>query len=222
MVFVEGGELHLPEERFHALDAEDVYVDAFSIDVAEVTVAAFRECVGAGRCAMPGPAHGVWKTDLCNGRARGKDDHPMNCVPWRSARDYCAFRGKRLPSDREWHWAARRGARRFPWGDAEPGAFPCWRRGDRGTCAVGSSAGDATPDGILDLGGNVSEWTSTPAPKCADDTGPCQDGHVACGGNWALDSPKPEYLPKDLLVARQADSGTIRDPRLGFRCAASR
>ena len=60
-------------------------------------------------------------------------------------------------------WAARGGplGRRFPWGDDAPAGHACWLRARKGTCAAGSVTGDRTAHGIVDMGGNVREWTSS-------------------------------------------------------------
>jgi formylglycine-generating enzyme len=73
--------------------------------------------------------------------------------------------GGRLPASAEWEWMAGGGARRYPWGDAEPTPAHANLRGlGPGRPAAGSRIAGATPDGLLDVAGNVWEWTSTPLP----------------------------------------------------------
>jgi formylglycine-generating enzyme required for sulfatase activity len=221
MAYVRGGDFDVVKERFGQLPAERVHVDAFFVDVLEVSTAEYRACVASKACRAPTTFEGVWKKNFCNYVASDHEDHPINCVTWHDAHSYCAWRKKRLPSDREWQLAAVGGTRRYPWGDDDPTDQPCWLLTDQGTCARRSHPRDVTPDGIFDLAGNVAEWTSTTTPKCQRDSGPCKDGRVDCGGNWALNSPLPQHRPKDLLVSRQGDDGAVRDPRMGFRCATS-
>ena len=142
------------EEPYHA-----VWVPGFRIDVTEVTVEAFGACVTAGDCTAPGTG------GKCNWEVVGRDDHPVNCVDWFQAVDYCTWAGKRLCSEAEWEKASRgTDGRIYPWGDAAPtcdlavfnnGAFGC---GTGTTWAVGSKPDGASPCGALDLAGNVYEW----------------------------------------------------------------
>jgi formylglycine-generating enzyme required for sulfatase activity len=184
-----------------------VRVGAFCIDRTEVTVADYRACVDARRCFAPeGREHG------CNWGAPGREAHPINCVPFRYADQFCAMTGRRLPTEAEWEIAARGAAGlRFPWGSGDPGGEVCWRRGSAGTCAAGASPGDRSPSGVLDLGGNVGEWTADLyAPY---EGGPALGGHVLRGG---------AFLDVDPGALRGARRRTNLAPEAtGFRCALS-
>lgn len=104
----------------------------------------------------------------------GFERHPVNEVTWNGARRYCAWRGARLPTEAEWEAAARgREGRRYPWGSAPPDVSRAvFGRRTNETGAAGERPAGATPEGVHDLAGNVSEWTSSlyrPYPYRADD-----------------------------------------------------
>jgi iron(II)-dependent oxidoreductase len=64
-----------------------------------------------------------------------------------------------LPIEEEWEWAASGGKRKYPWGDKEPDetlANYCETAGH--TTPVGAYPAGATPEGLLDMAGNVWEW----------------------------------------------------------------
>lgn len=105
-------------------------------------------------------------------------NRPVVAMTWQAANDYCHWRyGKRgrLPTEIEWEYVARRGGRRFPWGNEQPGCnhAAVERCGvtNRGYCQcepkagqpvlpdVGSTPLDSSYDGVMDMGGSVSEWT---------------------------------------------------------------
>ncbi|MEM1024622.1 MAG: SUMF1/EgtB/PvdO family nonheme iron enzyme [Myxococcota bacterium] len=196
-----------------------LWVDAFDIDRTEVTVAAYAGCVAAGYCARPG------RGAQCNADKRGKADHPVNCVNWAQAQSYCAWTGKRLPRWIEWDRAAF-GAdpRRIqPWGEAEPSCARAVFRartelvenlkkgcgGLGGTQVAGSRDGGASPEGAVDLVGNVSEWLFDWRPSESE---PRRE-RLHAGGDWASG-------PDALGRIRGAPPTSTR-AQLGFRCVQS-
>lgn len=236
MVPLPGGKFRLHHGSGPAGDvATYVWVEPLLLDVTEVTVAAYGECVRAGRC-KPAWASVSWESirdvdrawwsPFCNQERADRADHPVNCVDWDQARSYCAWAGKRLPTEVEWEWAARNGRARtpYPWGDAPPAAQPCWNgegndagRGRRGgTCAVGSHPADVTAAGVKDLAGGVSEWTTSETVAGADSRGRGGTAvKVYRGGDWA--DEHPGWVS---IAARDADLRPRRDARIGFRCAS--
>lgn len=92
-----------------------------------------------------------------------KADHPVTHVSWHDAVAFCHWAGVRLPTEVEWEKAARgTDGRLFPWGNELPDAQRCnyaFAVGD--TTPVGSYPLGASPYGLLDISGNVREWTST-------------------------------------------------------------
>lgn len=212
-----------------------VSVKPFALDATEVTVAAYGECVRAGRCTAAAATvswQPIRKGDrarwapFCNQDRADRADHPVNCVDWRQAGAYCAWLGKRLPTEEEWEWAARNGRddTAYPWGDTPPAGRPCWGGAgseegpgpEGGTCVVGSRPEDASVAGVKDLGGGVSEWTSSQAVVGTDSEG--RNGtavKVIRGGSWAERDPR-----QVTSASRAADLPGRRDPRIGFRCAS--
>ncbi len=133
------------------------------------------------------------------------DDHPVVHVSLDEAKAYCESRGARLPTADEWEFHARGEARRiFPWGDAwDEARLDSALDGSTGPGAVGRHPRGATPEGLLDLAGNVWEWTSTRT----------DEGHVIKGGSW--DDDVPTYFRGAAIGVVDADY-TSSD--LGFRC----
>lgn len=181
----------------------------FCLDATEVTAAAYAECVQAGACDAPSRTRfGTW-------REAGKERHPVTDVSWYDATDYCEHAGKRLPTTEEWEWAARGRdeERPFPWGTMAPTSdLACWNRADGklGTCVAGEHPLGQSRDGLLDLAGNVAEWTATPFEGNAR-------RRVVMGGSW-----RDEVAT--LLRAAERQGHKARDEGngdLGFRCAAA-
>jgi formylglycine-generating enzyme required for sulfatase activity len=120
-----------------------------------------------------------WPTPLTRGQARsagldfliklikaGGDDLPATGLTRSQAAELAHVLGGRLPTSHEWEWMASGGHRMYPWGNAEPtGRHANLRdRGPGRTSPVGSYPVGASPDGLVDVAGNVWEWTSTSGP----------------------------------------------------------
>ncbi len=147
-----------------------LFISAFEIDRLEVTVADYRRCVEAGRCTVPDKEGLSCGGDEMNWTYEDRRDHPVNCVSILQARDYCAWLGKRLPTEAEGAKAARgdRDDRESPWSPSLAPAcdLACMQDDDLGcgerpsTCPVGAHPRGASPYGVLDMAGNVWEWVS--------------------------------------------------------------
>lgn len=172
----------------------------FWIDVTEVTNAAY-----GSDGAFPGA------------------DLPRGNLLWQEARDHCAARGARLPTEAEWEYAARSGdARRFPWGEDFDQARLSFDRNSGSTLvAVGSYPDGASWVGALDMSGNAFEWVASAYaryPYDADDGR--EDPNVA--GNRVYRSGRLSYDDHGVSTTIRFRLGMEeRDWFLGFRCAKS-
>jgi sulfatase modifying factor 1 len=211
----------------------EVFVPAFAIDRTEVTVREYAACVRAGGCRPP-PAPGL---------DQRRPTLPAERVSWTEAAGFCRWRGGRLPSEAEWEKAARGfGRRLWPWGGewqegrANHGRAPrstggATGNGDEeslddsdgfaGPAPVGSFPLGASPLELLDLAGNVWEWTSgyfgREPPQTITKYAPlgplAGDERTIRGGSYR--SP-----PSDLRLTRRVGlSPDERLPGVGFRCA---
>ena len=230
-----------------------VYLDAFYIDKYEVTNARFQQFVQATGHRTQAEREGSgyvdkgekfeqvnganWRTPRGPGSSIASlEQHPVVQVSHEDAKAYCAWAGKRLPTEAEWEKAARgTDGQIYPWGNQFDGkqANFCdancetnWKDsaandGYRYTAPVGSYEGGKSPYGAYDMAGNVWEWVAdwydanyyrnSPA---RNPQGPASgDQAVLRGGGWddnALDVRAPN---------RYRDAPANRYDDLGFRCA---
>ena len=180
-------------------DAEDsrqrvVDVDAFELTRTPVTNAQYGRFVAETGAAAP--PH--WPAPA---------DHPVALVDWAEASAFCAWAGGRLPTEAEWEKAARgTDGRAYPWGDEEDESRAAVGRGLKGsTSAVGSHPTGASPYGLLDMAGNVWEWTSTEYPP---------GERVLRGGSFA--SPALAWAR---CTMRSHSRPVRRQAHIGFRVA---
>ncbi|MCA8920360.1 MAG: SUMF1/EgtB/PvdO family nonheme iron enzyme, partial [Planctomycetes bacterium] len=109
----------------------------------------------------------VTQRDLAPARYPVDENHPVHNVSYADAEAYCAWAGLRLLREEEWRFAAQANTGQpYPWGEDEPSPTRCnWaghpRHGRRRSAPVGSFPAGASPYGVLDLAGNVAEWTLT-------------------------------------------------------------
>jgi formylglycine-generating enzyme required for sulfatase activity len=219
--------------------SHQVTVSALCIDRTEVTVKAYEACVAANRCTAPHREI----SPSCN--APDRADHPVNCVDWHQAVAYCRWRGKRLPTEAEWEYAARGSdSRLYPWGNEPPSAtrlnacgrecvawgkrelgreWPAMYDGDddwETTAPVGSFPAGASPFGALDMAGNVWEWTADRyGPYTADattDPHGASEGYARVQRGGAWNSNIGDLVHS---AHRIWNAGSRRDSSAGFRCA---
>ncbi|HSA33507.1 MAG TPA: SUMF1/EgtB/PvdO family nonheme iron enzyme [bacterium] len=205
--------------------AHKVWVSAFQIDAREVTNEEYNTCVSYGGCQ---PAHydngTCWVHDQQGKWVKGYpaqsfrvDSKPVVCVDRQQAIEYCAWLGKRLPTEAEWEKAARAGAETpYHWGTdlrqactfanggdiSYHGRYP-WDTYYNGECSDGvmetAPAGSYQPNafGLYDMAGNAAElvidWFDSKyyaASPQKDPRGPAQGKlWVTRGGSWQVYGP---------------------------------
>lgn len=196
----------------------DVELASFLIDRVEVTNADYGACVDAGVCRA---------SKLVTDAALLGPRHPVVGVTWFDAVKYCGWVGKRLPTEAEWEYAARAPELMpYPWkGRYQPTLANL--RGDVDgypkTAPVGSFPDGASGLGVLDMAGNVAEWTADwydglyyqSSPEKAPKGPSTSTGYRSVrGGSWADTDYEARSTKRDSL-----DPNFGKDS-VGFRCAA--
>jgi formylglycine-generating enzyme required for sulfatase activity len=189
-----------------------VMISAFAIDRTEVTQAQYTACMLDGACSPPSCA---WNCD--------KADYPASCLMSSQAEVYCAWAGKRLPTEAEWEKAARGGEGfKFPWGDGDPSCGSVNMAGCGGAAKpVGSFPSGASPYGALDMAGNMVEMVADRYDEAyyagspeSDPRGPDSgERYVGRGGGFKSDAKFIRTSKRDWYDLTDAGAS------LGFRCA---
>lgn len=210
-----------------APSAERVKIGAFEIDRTEVTIAAFRaykqatgrdteaERKGGGfEWGSGWERRDGWTVEMPYGKAPASLAEPAVHVSWHEARDFCKWRGGRLPTAAEWKMAAYTETRDTPTDGFLKGRKYAYPVGDEAR-GMNTSESDAWPqhapvgvtrrgvNGLYDMGANVWEWL-------ADRRG---DQALTAGGSWWYGPSKTraggmQYKPADFYAIY-----------VGFRCA---
>lgn len=212
--------------------AHRVTLRDFRIDRLPVTNARFAEFLQA-----VGPVNGKGERlyDIDDNDARihrrgnrwvadaGFGNHPVNEVSWAGARDFCAWLGKRLPTEAEWERAARGDdGRLYPWGNNPPGPQHAhFGAGFNDTRPVTGHPAGASPYGVLGMAGNAWQWVSSayrPYPYRTDGREDPASGPVRGTRGGGHDSSAAG------IMATQRGRTLSRSPgaghhNIGFRCA---
>ena len=200
-----------------------VLLDAFYMDVHEVTVGQFKQFVDQSGYNYGGNWSEVNKHSL-------GDDHPMICVNWNDTTAYAEWSGKRLPTEAEWEKAARGGlnGKLYVWGDDMKFAnlhanfFGVQGKDQRDETTAPVSSFFSNGFGLYDMAGNAYEWCADQYSKdyyldapYKNPLGPNSgERRVLRGGSWTSDTTF-------LRLANRFDSfPNDRYNNIGFRCVS--
>jgi iron(II)-dependent oxidoreductase len=148
------------------------------------------------------------------------ENKPVTWVSLEDARAYAAWAGKRLPHEWEWQYAAQGGdGRIYPWGNdwnASAVPVPDKSRTMRGPDAVNAHPQGASPFGVMDLVGNIWQWTEE-----------FTDAHTRAailrGGEYYQPQGSMWYFPQAYKLTEHGkllltSPGLDRSGGIGFRC----
>jgi len=202
--------------------AHPVTVQQFMMDRTEVTNTEYAEFVSDAQYAAPShwaekkPPFGQEQWPVVN----VSFDDAYAFAAWRSKRDGVSYR---LPTEEEWEYAARNGERNdvYPWGSEWKNNVAVLKEISPAT--VGSRSEGNNRWGVVDLIGNVWEWTSSKASVYPGNSATLapegQDWIVVRGGCYVSDPKKPS-APVSASLREFIPPGT-RAPQVGFRLVRS-
>jgi formylglycine-generating enzyme required for sulfatase activity len=218
-----GDLINIPGGQFYYQEGQLITLPPFNIDPIEVTIwqyAEFLAAAGESR-EYDHPDQPVekshrnerwdqlYKAATTQGEVEGvrvNINFPAVFLDWFDAYAYAKWKGRRLPTEQEWEKAARgTDGRRYPWGSDERTGATNVYRGDptQKWVAPGSYQEDRSPYGVLDLAGNVSEWTSSVDPN---------GNPVIRGGNFG-------NISTDVTRRVTNQRSLTLSDRIGFRTA---
>lgn len=185
-----------------------IFVREFEIAGSSVTVnqfAAFLNAGGYEHDAWWGDEGREWLREHAEGwgrqrrgrpeaweQQRNRPHHPVVGVTCFEAEAYCRWLSAekgcrvRLPTEDEWERAARGDDRRpYPWGEVfDPSLANTWESDLRDTVPAASVSGDISPFGVMDMAGNVQEWTASPYTRFPGEVLPEGPLRIVRGGSF--------------------------------------
>jgi formylglycine-generating enzyme required for sulfatase activity len=210
MRFVPAGSFTMGSDNWeNEVPPHEVTLNAYYMDIYEVTNAYYKACVNSGKCSPPKITSAFDNSTYSN--------YPVVYVDWYQASIYCQWRGAKLPSEAEWEKAARgTDGRTYPWGEGIDPTFANYNATI--PTEVGKYEKNKSPYGMYDMAGNVWEWTTSLAwdyPYKANDgreNPASSDLRTLRGGTWAdnlsvaTTPARSRFFPKD------------SSEYIGFRC----
>ena len=197
----------------------------FKMDIFEVTNSKYAQCVAAKACVEPLRKRSLTVLNYYDNPFY--ENFPVLYVNQFEAQNYCNWLGKRLPTEFEWMKATWDGEEKtYLWGEEKPDSstypdsyyanvgfgYPQMTGWD--VVEVGTFPKDRTAGGIMDMSGNVSEWTISEWTKDLCDDPPCKGKFgrdlivVKGGGDWSGAE----------LATRYPWTPWTHSFRVGFRC----
>ena len=250
MVLIPAGDFHMgsndPNEPTEEKPVHTVYVDAFYMDVYEVTNAQYKKFVDANpewrKDRIPEKYADRDKSSYLGGwngnnYPEGEGNHPVR-VTWPGAMAYAQWAGKRLPTEAEWEKAARGGlvGKRYPWGDTIDLTKANFTFYTKPATFYTKPVGTYPPNGygLYDMAGNVGEWcldvydsnfyANSPrrnpiaGGKSISTVNFTDRGtYVLRGGFWGEDARSAQITSRYWAMSPYTISGTF----CGFRCVAA-
>ncbi len=227
MVEIPAGEFILGSNQggFNEKPQHVVKLDSYWIDQYEVTYQQYMAFVEATGHRQPGPpSRYARKLEALRG-----PNQPVTYVSWEDAAAYCEWKGRRLPTEKEWEKAVRGSdGRTWPWGeglDGFPANFDGEADGYEVSAPVGSFPQDQSMYGVYDGAGNVMEWVEDwyvedvysrdVSPESVRPQ-PVSTYKTMRGGGYTSQGKDLRITNRSFIVP------DFRDETIGFRCARSK
>jgi formylglycine-generating enzyme required for sulfatase activity len=208
-----------PDGQENEVPEHPVLLDAFYLDLYEVTNAQYRACVAASVCTPGNSPNGYTRNNYRNDSAY--DPYPVVHVTWDQAIIYCGWVGKRIPTEAEWEYAASGPENlTWPWGNTFDPSKSAASAPD--TQPAGSYPDGVSPFGVFDMAGNVAEWVVdvyreeyyANAPASNPVSAGSDDIRIYRGGAFATLNSAIYTTSRRFLKPR-----AFSDVDIGFRCA---
>ncbi len=194
-------------------------ITTFWINENEITNGEYEKCVLANACSPPSKTSSARQSEYF-----GNDtfsNHPVVWISFKQASDYCKWIGGNLPAEEQWERVARgREANTYPWGNSEPKidsanfAIPSLLNDVK---AIDSFPKDRSPDEVINMAGNVSEWTRSWFVSYEGNLEPFDYTNalrVVRGANFQTD-PETNYIKSFFRRGYDPEYGYLT---IGFRC----